>query len=316
MNMREIEVISELINYKSFSDASYTLPYSPSVITKYISNVEKELGIKLFIRSNKSRELSLTPEGKVLIDSILRINMNYQHMMELAKQLKGTYENVIRIGSQPRFGNLIEQEIIALFWLNNPKAKIERVKMFSMDLMKLLGAGRLDAIFVTLHGEIKIEEYFRDLINNSDIDIIFLSAEKNMYLGISDKYLPGKEEAKFKEFKDFTFAFPFPKSSDTQETKAIETYNSLASENGFKLKTVYLGGNDNAAFKLATKAPVAVATTNIPALYKGIKFVKISDWCAFTNLYFVYLKSNKKGMLINLKKIVKQYTNRAEIKNI
>ena len=39
-----------------------------------------------------------------------------------------------------------------------------------------------------------------------------------------------------------------------------------------------MGGYDNSVFKLATMAPIAVSTSNIPAQYKGIKFVRITDW--------------------------------------
>ena len=49
MNMKEIEVLSELVNYKSFSDAAFSLAYSPSVISKYVSNIEEELGVKIFV---------------------------------------------------------------------------------------------------------------------------------------------------------------------------------------------------------------------------------------------------------------------------
>jgi DNA-binding transcriptional LysR family regulator len=54
MNMKEIEVLSELVNYQSFSDAAFSLAYSPSVISKYVSNIEKELGIRIIVRGNKS----------------------------------------------------------------------------------------------------------------------------------------------------------------------------------------------------------------------------------------------------------------------
>jgi hypothetical protein len=306
--MKEIEIVSKIINYKSFADAANSLYCSPSLITKYVSNIEEELGIKLFVRSNKSNALLLTPEGKVLINAMCRINSTYQYLMELTKQLKRSYENIIRIGSQPRYGNMQEQDIIVSFLLNNPMAQIDMVKLIAKDLINLLQIGKLDAMFVTIHSDIKIEEYLQEQFDNSDIDIIYLSTDRDMYLGISEKYLPGKEEAKFGEFKNFTFALPFPNSSDHQETKALGTWTSLAKENGFEFKTLNFGGNDNAVFKLATMMPVAVCTTNIPLIrYDGIKFVKISDWYGCTNLYFIYLKSNKKEMVKNLKASVNQY---------
>jgi len=307
MNFREIEVISQLVNYKSFSDAAFSLSYSPSAITKYVSNVERELGLKLFVRSKKSGELVLTSEGKVLIGAMRRINNDCQYLFELARQLKDSYENTIRIGSQPRIGNIQEQEIIAEFLYKNPKAKIDTVKVYAKDLMKLLQAGRLDAMFVTVHGETRIEEYFEELLDNSDTEIVFLSTDREMYFGVSEKYLPGRYEAEFKEFRDFTFAFPFPIASDMEDTKAISTFETMAAENGFTLKTMHVGGYDTSVFRLAAMMPVAVTTTNITAQYKGIKFIRIIDWKGSTNLYFIFMKSNRKEMLKNLKRSVREY---------
>lgn len=312
MNFNEIEVISELVNYKSFSDAAYSLSLSPSVITNYVSKVEKELGLKLFIRSKKSNELLLTPEGKILITAIHRINSNYKHLQDLAKQMSSGYENVIRIGSQPRYGNSNEQEIIATFLANNPKVEVDFVKTIARDLMNLLQAGKLDAIFVTIHASLVVEEYYKNQLHNSDIEIIKISNDNQLYVGISEKYLPGKMETTFKELRDFTFAFPFPNSSDDQERSALSTYESMARANGFNLKTMNMSGYDSTAFRLATKIPLAVCTMRIPAQYDGIKFVRVSDWIGSTSLYFICLKNNRKGMLNRLKETVMQSIGQAD----
>ncbi|MBR3301559.1 MAG: hypothetical protein IKI73_02695, partial [Firmicutes bacterium] len=80
MTTEEIALICELPNYTSFLDASFYLPYSPSIITKYVNNVENELGLKIFIRSSKSRPLQLTDDGKAVIESLRRINDDYNYL--------------------------------------------------------------------------------------------------------------------------------------------------------------------------------------------------------------------------------------------
>lgn len=307
MNFRELEVLSEIVNYKTFAAAASSLSYSPSVISNYISNIEKELGLKLFVRSNKAHSLELTPEGKILVNAVRRINSDYQYMMEIVRQLKQTHENFIRIGSQPRYGNVHEQEIIASFLLNNQNANITMVKMKAKELMSLMDAGRLDALFVSIQYELKAEEYFQEQLVNPDFDAIFISSETDLYFGISEKYFPGRYEVEFKELRDFTFALSFANSSDIQDKKALSTYETLAKENGFNLKFVNVGGHDNTAFKLATMMPLAVGTTHIPAHYEGIKFVRLTDWIGCTNLYFVYNKSNQNKKLRQLKSCVLQY---------
>ena len=315
MNIREIEVISEIVNHQSFADAAYSLSYSPSVISKYVSKVEEELGIKLFVRGNKSCKLALTPEGQLLIEDFHRINIHYKHMMELTKQVKGAFDNVLRVGSQSRLGNLVEREILASFLLENSKADMEQVKMSSKDLLKLFQAGRLDAFFISVPENTNIKDFLHDLDGYPDIEITFLTSEKDIYLGISDKYLQGIEkEAEFAVFKDFSFAFAFPMSTDDKDSKEIESFKRLAQKSGFNLKTAYLGAHDTAILKLATKMPIAVTTTNIPAQFEGIKFIRVTDWESYTNVYFVCSKNNSKKMLLKLKKSIADYLKQTETK--
>jgi hypothetical protein len=311
--MREIQVLGEIANYCSFTDAAYNLSYSPSVISKYVFSVEEELGLKIFVRGNKSNKLTLTPEGQILIQDIRRLCSVYQHMMELTRQLKGTFDNVLRIGSQARLGNVVEREILASFVVENPMADMEQMKMSSSDLQKLFQAGKLDAMFISVPENSKIDDYYADMDDYLDIEITLLTSERELYLGISDKYLPGiAHEAKFSEFKDFSFAFAFPMSADDKDSKAIETFRLLARKNSFNLKTTYFGAHDTSILKLATRMPIAVVTTNVPAQFEGIKFIRVIDWDSYTNVYFVSLRNNNKKMLHNLKKSIANYLKQQE----
>lgn len=306
MNMREIEVISEIVNYQNFSDAAYSLSYSPSVISKYVSSVENELGVKLFVRGNKSNELSLTPEGKVLMQDIQRISLAYHHMMELKKQFKGSYDNVIRIGSLPRFGNKTEQDILADFLYDNPTAELEQIKMHARDLLRLLQAGKLDAAFIVLTSDVRAEVFFKDLLDNSDVDIELVTTEKEQYIGVSENFLPGvEEEANFEVFRDFTFVLPVRETN--RDTAAYDSMKMMAKQNGFKLKTTYIDEFDTTVFRLAIKKPLAIAMTSIGFRIDGIKILRVADWQYPSNLYFMSLNGNKKRLLKNLKDIVAGY---------
>lgn len=300
MNMNEIAVICDLVNYRSFCDAAYSLSYSPSVITKYVSNMEKELGVKLFVRSRKASELLPTPEGQVLITAMRRIDSDYQYLLEIAKQLRSSNRKQIRVGSQPRYGNLHEQDIVASFLMENSGVELQMVKLIARDLIGMLKAGKLDAAFITLHGNLNIDEYLREKELDPDVGYSFITSECEMYFGVSEKYMPGVTEARFRDFRDFTFAFPFPKLDDSQEKMAASTFSELARDAGMKLRSMHVEGYDNTIFRLATRSPVAICTVNIPAQYEGIKFVRVTDWHGYSRLYFVYLKNSRNEMLRRL----------------
>ena len=309
MNIKELMMLSEIVNYQSFSDAAFSMSYSPSVITKYVSNVEKELGIKLFVRGNRSNEMSLTTEGRILMQDIQRIIIRYQHMLEMVKQLKGTYEDILRVGSQARLGNLVEQEVLATFLLKNNKVDLEHVRLNTRDLARLLQSGKLDAVIMSVHANVAIEDIFNDTGDYSDVDIVHLATERELYLGIAEQYLPNIEkEASFAEFRGFSFGFSFPSSTDEENTRAVESFRAVARKHGFELNAAYFGAHDSTILKLATKMPVAVATTCVPAKYKGIKFIRVIDWPYHTNVSFVYMKNNSKKTLLSLKKTAIDYS--------
>ena len=54
--------------YQSFTKAAEMLRNNQPNITRYINNLESELGCKLFIRSN--RGVKLTPEGENLFEHV------------------------------------------------------------------------------------------------------------------------------------------------------------------------------------------------------------------------------------------------------
>ncbi len=307
MNMQEIALICELVNYKSFADAAYCLSYSPSAITKYVCSVEEELGVKLFIRGNKSRDLVLTREGAEIVEAMGRICGEYNNMLEMVDRIKSDTKDSISIGSQPRFGNIHEQKIIAAFMLHNPKTKIHLRKGAANDLIQNLLTGKIDAAFVTLHHELELDRYFGEAMNK--LEMLHITSERDMYMGIADKYLPGKTEACMMDFEGFTFAFPFPHTDDQQNVKAASTWFKMANERGMQLKTLYVEGYDNTIFQMASMKPIAVTTTSVPARHEGIKFVKLIDWIGCTNLYLLHLKNNKSAVVKSLRKSMQEYKN-------
>ena len=306
MTTEELSLICELPNYSSFLDASYYLPYSPSVITKYVNNVEQELGVKLFIRSSKSRDLQLTNEGKVLIDSLNRMNDDWSYIKRQIRDLRESDERRIRIGSQPRFGNRHEQRIITDFIFRIPTAQVSMTKSPADELIRSLIAGKLDAAFITFNNALDLDSYFAG--HGEKILATPIVSENDMYVGISDRFFKDRDEVILKELEDFTFAFPFPIDNDIQSVWAIQSWTKIAREKGVDLKYLNLQGYDSTVFEMARHKKIAVTTTHIPsAKYEGIRFIKISDWTGGTNLYFLRCPSNRYPALRQLEKCVEDY---------
>lgn len=306
MTREEISLICELPNYTSFLDASYYLPYSPSIITKYVNSFEEELGIQIFIRSNKSRNLQLTPEGIILMESLKRIDEDFNYLQKKVNLLKNKESSKLRIGSQPRFGNIHEQKIIADFFFSNPSIQINMTKAPADDLIRNLVSGHLDLAFVTFHNSLNLDSYFGE--KWSKMNISFITSETSMYAGISENFFEGRDEVRLKELEDFTFAFPFPDANDIQSARATQSWNEIATKKNVKLKYINLQGYDSTIFEMARQKKIAVTTTHIPsAKHEGIKFVRISDWIGGTNLYILKRKDSTGKNILAFEECVKKY---------
>ena len=306
MTTEEIALICELPNYTSFLDASFYLPYSPSIITKYVNNVENELGLKIFIRSSKSRPLQLTDDGKTVIESLRRINDDYNYLNRQVNIIKNKGDRTIRIGSQPRFGNIHEQRILTDFIFANPTSKIHITKSTADDLIRRLVSGNLDAAFITFNAALDLNDYFS--AHGDKIQVAHIAGETEMYAGVSDRFFRGRDSVLLKELEDFTFAFPFPSENDIQSAMATQSWKQIAAEKGVDLKYYNLQGYDDTVFEMARQKNIAVTTTHVPtAKYEGVKFVKISDWTGGTNLYFLRSRANKSLVLRKLEECVSSY---------
>ena len=307
MTTEELALICELPSYASFLDASYYLPYSPSIITKYVNNVEQELGIKLFIRSNKSRNLQLTNEGESLIGSLKRLNDDWIYIKRQIDDLKNTNTSMIKIGSQPRFGNYHEQKIISDYMFRNPGAQVIVSKGQADELIRHLISGKLDAAFITFNQSMDLDTYFSG--HGDMITARHIINEKDLYAGVSDKYFKNHSDVLLSELEDFTFAFPFPDENDTQSARALQSWKEEGEKKGLHLRYTNLHGCDSSAFEIVRQKKIAITATRIPAAeHEGIRFVRISDWAGSTNLYFLKCPANRSLVLRQLEACVEDYT--------
>lgn len=80
----------------SFTDTAKSFYISQSVLSNHISNLEKELGVKLFIRDNRS--VVLSEVGKLFLKDAENITLAYEQAIDnIAIHEKGT-SSLIRIG--------------------------------------------------------------------------------------------------------------------------------------------------------------------------------------------------------------------------
>ena len=95
--MNRYIALQKIIDVGSFTKAAEALGYTQSSISQMIASLEDELSITLLKRSRVGVKLTL--EGEKLYPYIQRTILQYQAMLEKAKEIKGLDIGIIRIGT-------------------------------------------------------------------------------------------------------------------------------------------------------------------------------------------------------------------------
>ena len=96
MNDLQIDYFMAVATNRSFTKTSEELFVSQPAISKQISQLEKELGAKLFVRNNQRTELTVV--GKLYFDLFTRYKADLISTKIEAAQLMGLKKGTVRVG--------------------------------------------------------------------------------------------------------------------------------------------------------------------------------------------------------------------------
>lgn len=152
----------------SFSKASKTLYLTPNAVKKRIESFEKELGISLFVRTN--RGVHLTKAGDALYKDLLRLEKQYARAVRHARDIAHDESGRLHIGMSDTFSDIF----LSSNWLDSKNSRRS---------MHLIRYGN------TIHD---IDQLFLDV--GYETDIVIDICDQN----IADKY--GLKMVKISEF--------------------------------------------------------------------------------------------------------------------
>ncbi len=140
-DLKQIRSFIEVVNEKSFTNASMNLKISQASISHQIGQIEKMLGVKLIIRS--SQDFALTREGEIFLKYCDKLKNDVESLKnELST---GTFGGTIRIIASSIPGTYIVPSILSSLNNNNAgfyyclevgnsREAIEKVKQGDSDL--------------------------------------------------------------------------------------------------------------------------------------------------------------------------------------
>lgn len=143
MRIDTLQEFRDLAHSLNFTAAAQRLNITQPNLSKHIADLEKELGFKLFIRG---RELKLTPEGKLYLNTVAKLLYELDLCTEQCKQLgKG---NISELVLQDPF--IIDESAKVLFSATkefckmHPQISIDFAQIPSMTTIDALLTGRID----------------------------------------------------------------------------------------------------------------------------------------------------------------------------
>ncbi len=123
--MGAIPVFVAVVQYGGFSPAARFLGISKSAVSKRISQLEQQLGVKLLHRT--TRKLSLTEAGEHYFEHALKANLAARDAEDAVAQLQGEPQGRLRINTPMSFGRLHMAPMIPEFLKKYPKIRIDLV---------------------------------------------------------------------------------------------------------------------------------------------------------------------------------------------
>ncbi|MEH6942241.1 LysR family transcriptional regulator [Bacillus sp. JJ722] len=141
MNIEQMQYIVEVARTKSLLAASNNLFVTQSALSQSISNLEKELGMKLFTRSRQGTIPTL--EGKKIIKKALEIVIKLQEIKEEAQGYTDLQNSELRIASIP-VGMISLVKTVSNFKKDYPRTNFRITEKSSKEILLDIRENKVD----------------------------------------------------------------------------------------------------------------------------------------------------------------------------
>lgn len=151
MDISKLDLFFAAANSESFTQAAEKCNVAQTTMSKYIAQLEAELGVKLFYRT--TRECSLTEAGHTFYNGAKELKKDYE---DLERQLMQVTENELRIGV---YGEFFDLSILSMFSKSHPEIELKVSFGERADLYDQLKRRKIHAVLIP---NILVSEALRD----------------------------------------------------------------------------------------------------------------------------------------------------------
>ncbi|MCG2434449.1 LysR family transcriptional regulator [Staphylococcus epidermidis] len=142
MNFEQLAYVKKLYELESMIQASESIHISQSAMSQSLTNLEKELGYKLFSRSRKGT--TLTEAGNRLIPFILEILESKDALLSEIAMMRTNIKGTLRVGTIPTLFHKILPKALSQFKDNHPNVDVEVIEADKDRIKMLVNHGDID----------------------------------------------------------------------------------------------------------------------------------------------------------------------------
>ena len=164
-------VFAEELNVTRAADRLFI---SHQNLSKYLSNLEKKLGVRLFVRKPY---ISLTKEGKLLLDTFRQAEVLEHSLKDQYAELQGDKTGEIRLGTTEGRFRILMPDIMSEFMGKYPEVHLNIVSAPSPDLQDMILNDQLDLVVFGIPQERSRYIHYTEIL------------QEHLYLVVSDAML-------------------------------------------------------------------------------------------------------------------------------
>ena len=146
MNLRELNYILKVSELQNITKAANELHISQPALSRYILDVEAELGIKIFDRS--TNPISLTFAGEKYIETAKRILLEHENLRKEIRDITHHMTGRLRIGTSRDRASYMMPKVLPEFCGKYPGINVEIFTESGQKLREALKSGRIDLLIL------------------------------------------------------------------------------------------------------------------------------------------------------------------------
>ena len=142
VEVRHLHAVTVLAEELNFTRAADRLHITQPALSKQITELEKQLGYRLFVR-DKKRTVELTDAGRTFVQEARSAMLHTERAVQLSRAISEGSESVLTIGRSPCADPAWISAVLATRLPLFPKLRVRLKSQFAPELVRKTGRSRL-----------------------------------------------------------------------------------------------------------------------------------------------------------------------------